>query len=225
MPTQLALAVCIFPRVCPTDFQGPIELLSFLDPQAIVGLSDIFPTVPDVSVKAIFLGVTSEPVQGSSGPKFVPDRTYSDIKDGEQFDIILVPGGLGTRPGVLPEVVVDFVKKQAPGAKYVLSVCSGSEVLARADILNGLRATTNKSLFKVITEDYKEKGIKWVPKARWVVDGKIWTASGVTAGADMGYAFLRHLAGDQFANAARGIVEYSIRGQDDDEFAEFYGLV
>ena len=67
--------------------------------------------------------------------------------------------------------------------------------------------------------------VNWVPKARWVVEGRIWTSSGVTAGGDMGFAFLQHLVGDEIANFIRGIVEVSIRSQDDDEFAEFYGLI
>jgi transcriptional regulator GlxA family with amidase domain len=67
--------------------------------------------------------------------------------------------------------------------------------------------------------------VNWVPKARWVVDGHIWTSSGVTAGSDMAYAFLEHLVGHEVANAIRGVVEVSVRKQDDDEFAEFYGLV
>lgn len=65
----------------------------------------------------------------------------------------------------------------------------------------------------------------WVPRARWVVDGNTWTASGVTAGADMGYAFLTHLVGKEFAEMVRGIVELSVHKEDDDEFADVYGLV
>ena len=89
---QLSLAVCIFPIVCPTDFQGPVELLSFIDPET-VARGGLLPSVPDTTIKVTFVGVTSDPVKGSSGPKLQPDRTYSDIKEGEQFDIILVPGG------------------------------------------------------------------------------------------------------------------------------------
>ena len=84
-----------------------------------------------------------------------------------------------------PQSLLDFVKRQAPGAQYVLSVCTGSEVLAHAGVLQGKRATTNKASFKRIVDETRELGITWVPKARWVVDGKIWTSSGVTAGKSM----------------------------------------
>ena len=144
-----------------------------------------------------------------------------------------------------PQSLVDFVKRQAPGAQYVLSVCTGSEVLARAGVLQGKRATTNKASYKRIVDETRELGITWVPKARWVVDGKIWTSSGVTAGkgfhnnvdsaivqlhtrfagADMGYAFLEMLVGSAAASIIRGRVELSNKKEDDDEFAEYYGLV
>ena len=81
-----------------------------------------------------------------------------------------------------PKSLVDFIKAQAPGAKYVLSVCTGSEVLARAGVLNGKRATTNKFSFKRIQEETRDLVVTWVPKARWVVDGNVWSSSGVTAG-------------------------------------------
>ena len=64
----------------------------------------------------------------------------------------------------------------------------------------------------------------WVAKARWVEEGRIWTSSGVTAGIDMGHGFLKHLVGDDVANAIRGIVEVSVHTRDDDPFAEFYHL-
>lgn len=68
------------------------------------------------------------------------------------------------------------------------------------------------------------KAVNWVAHARWVVDGNTWTSSGVTSGADMGYAFLKHLIGDEVANKIRGIVEMTEHKQDDDEFAAMYGL-
>ena len=64
----------------------------------------------------------------------------------------------------------------------MLSVCTGAELLARAGLLTGKRATTAKDNFKRIEAETRDLGIHWVKKARWVVDGKIWTSSGVTAG-------------------------------------------
>ncbi|KAG8719157.1 hypothetical protein FRC08_003509, partial [Ceratobasidium sp. 394] len=114
--------------------------------------------------------------------------------------------------------------KQAAGATFILSVCTGSWVLADAGVLDGKRATTNKAAFKDCVAS-TSKEVKWVAKARWVVDGNIWTSSGVTAGADMGYAFMKHVTGDEFATKVKNIVELHASGPDDDEFAEIFGLV
>ncbi len=94
MPTNLSLAVALFPVVCPTDYQGPIELFSFLSPELVANPQGILSTAPDTTVKVTYLVVTSDPIQGGSGPRVLPDKTYSEVlKDGQQFDVILVPGG------------------------------------------------------------------------------------------------------------------------------------
>lgn len=92
-PTPLTLAVCLFPQVCPTDFQGPVELLTFISPEMISLLPDLVGS-PDKSITTTYLAVNREPVKGSSGPLLLPDKAYAEVKDGEQFDIILVPGGM-----------------------------------------------------------------------------------------------------------------------------------
>jgi putative intracellular protease/amidase len=102
-----------------------------------------------------------------------------------------------------PASEIAFVKAQAPKAQYVMSVCIGSAILGYAGVLSGKRATTNKSLFKLVEvrltgcnrltasflkisfrslQKVTPKDITWVAKARWVVDGNIWTSSGVNAG-------------------------------------------
>jgi len=100
-----------------------------------------------------------------------------------------------------PKEEIEFIKYQAPGAKYIMSVCGGSVPLATAGILDGKRATTNKKFFHLISvclsriilytisadhcnalQAITSKKITWVPKARWVIDGNIWTSSGVAAG-------------------------------------------
>lgn len=94
-PKVISLAVCLFPKVCPTDFQGPIELFSFVSPEYLSqpAQSRSFSGNPSVAVQVTYLSVTSDPVKGSSGPPLVPDLSYTDVEDGKQFDVVLVPGG------------------------------------------------------------------------------------------------------------------------------------
>ncbi|THH02073.1 hypothetical protein EW026_g731 [Hermanssonia centrifuga] len=224
MTTTLSLAVCLFPGVTILDFVGPMELLGFISPKALTSRS--MPAPVAYAIEPVYFSVSKEPVESQAGVALLPTRTYEEVIPEEQFDVLLIPGGVGTRPEICPKSLLDFIKRQAPNAKYVLSVCTGSEVLAQAGMLEGKRATTNKSSFNRIKEyTVKQHQIEWVPKARWVVDGRFWTSSGVTAGADMAYAFLVQLVGQDLANFVRGIVELSIHKEDDDEFAEFYGLV
>ena len=103
------------------------------------------------------------------------------------LDILLIPGGLGNR--VLAEhndtAVEDFIAARYPQLKYLLSTCTGAVSIANSGVLEGRRATSNKAAWKwVITHG---KNVTWVPTARWVVDGNIWTSSGVSAGRFPGY--------------------------------------
>jgi len=220
----LRLAVCLFPAVTALDFQGPIELLGFLSPES---LKRRFTNPPSHSIETTYLSHNLDLVKPSSGPLIQPNASYSDSGPSNQYDIILVPGGPGARPGAVPESLLEFVKRQAPGAKYILSVCTGSWILARAGVLNGKKATSNKSAMKELMEDTKDLPITWIKKARWVVDDneRLWTSSGVTAGQDLANAFLEHLIGKSHTEIIRNIVELSARGEGDDEFAEHYGLL
>ncbi|KAI0072435.1 class I glutamine amidotransferase-like protein [Panus rudis PR-1116 ss-1] len=224
-PFTLKLAVCLFDDVTSLDYSGPVELLSFIAPKAVAtadfGVKRNIPVI----VPPTFLNYTRDPVKPMSGPDVLVNKAYDDVGPDEQFDIILVPGGLGSRPDRVQPSLIRFLQRQAPGAKYVLSVCTGSWILAQAGLLDGKRATTNKASFKRTKEATAQQKIEWVPKARWVIDGKTWTASGVTAGIDMASAFLDELVGQDIAQDIRGIVEVSARDQGDDEFADFYGLL
>ncbi|TDL26224.1 class I glutamine amidotransferase-like protein [Rickenella mellea] len=222
MTQHLSLAVCLFPSVTALDYQGPIEVLGFLTPE---NLEKRKLKTPACTLTVTYLSHTLDPVVPTSGPATLPQLTYDDaLKQKIQYDILLVPGGLGARPGAVPDALVNFLKVQAPGAKYVFTVCTGSWILAGTGYLDGRRATTNKAAFKSCKESTSNK-ITWVPKARWVADGNIWTSSGVVAGLDMANAFLIHLVGEDMARIVRERVELRASSQDDDEFAEVHGLI
>lgn len=139
--------------------------------------------IPDVQVHRIHdtlspirSGKTPEnftPDQPFAGELYVPTNTMDDVPP---LDVLIVPGGFGTRGLGTDKRWEEFVKRQYPTLKYLLVVCTGASIVARAGILDGRRATTNKAAFAWV----KTQGpnVKWVEEARWVVDGNIWTSSG-----------------------------------------------
>ncbi|KAF7353879.1 hypothetical protein MVEN_01073800 [Mycena venus] len=147
---------------------------------------------------------------------------------GKQYDILFLPAGpipdFETGDHKVPDGVMPFIATQAPKAKYILSVCGGAVYLAFAGVLSGKKATTNKAFYRPIVAA-TPKDIQWVAKARWVVDGNVWTSSGVSAGSDMTLAFIEHLAGPRVTRFIRGMVEIREVTEEDDPFAEFHGLV
>ncbi|EJD03102.1 uncharacterized protein FOMMEDRAFT_28685 [Fomitiporia mediterranea MF3/22] len=120
---------------------------------------------------------------------------------------MIVNLGVDARPDRVHVDLLNFLKQEIPVARYVLSVCTGSWILAGTGVLDGKQATTNKFSFKSVKTSHLR------------------TSSGVTAGADMANAFLVHLVGEDVAKTIRGVVELSARAEDEDEFASVYGLL
>lgn len=90
--------------------------------------------------------------------------------------------------------------------KYILSVCTGSTILARAGILDGRPATTNKRAWAWATST--GPAVDWVHAARWVEDGDIWTSSGISAGIDLTLAWMGHIYGEEVADYVAMSMEY-----------------
>jgi putative intracellular protease/amidase len=115
----------------------------------------------------------------------IQTKSFGEI---EQNDILLVPGGFGTRELVNDEDFIRKLKELANRGEYVLTVCTGSALLAKTGLLNNRNATSNKLAFDWVTKQGPE--VNWIRKARWVVDGKYYTSSGVSAGIDMSLGFV-----------------------------------
>ena len=110
------------------------------------------------------------------------------LADCPPIDVMLVPGGIGTRREVNNTKLLEWLVRRAAEAEIVTSVCTGAALLARAGLLDGHRATTNKLSFKWVTE--QGPAVEWIKQARWVEDGKFATSSGVSAGIDMTLALI-----------------------------------
>src|ERR1700738_798310 len=122
-PLQIGLV--IFPRVTQLDFTGPLQ---------------VFSSLPGANVHLIWKRI--EPVASDSVLALTPTVTFADCP---QLDVICVPGGVGTDDMVKDEEMLACLRKQAEGAKYVTSVCTGSLVLGAAGLLKGYRAATHWS--------------------------------------------------------------------------------
>ncbi|USP76821.1 hypothetical protein yc1106_04095 [Curvularia clavata] len=139
------------------------------------------------------------------------EATATGEQNPEAIDVLIVPGGVGTRGDMSAEI--EFVKKIYPSLKAILCVCTGATILARAGVLDGRRATTNKRAFEWATSTGPK--VKWVAEARWVVDGNIVTGSGISAGIDATYAFVGLNYGEQIAQELADSAEY-VRWTDPD---------
>lgn len=134
-------------------------------------------------------------------------------------DVLLVPGGFATRQLVHDDAFMAALRMAEAEARYVLSVCTGSALLARAGILDGRRATSNKRAMDWVRT--QGSMVEWIPVARWVVDGKFWTSSGVSAGMDMALAFVAHHRDRAYARRAASRIEYRWQEDpDEDPFAD-----
>jgi transcriptional regulator GlxA family with amidase domain len=154
-------------------------------------------------------------VSSTQGPRSMIDDHFAD---GRAYDLLLVPGGKGTRREVGNKRLLDWLAGAAERAEIVASVCTGSALLAKAGLLDGKRATTNKLAFDWVASQGPK--VDWQRSARWVEDGKFWTSSGVSAGTDMALALIARLCGIERAHEAADWAEY-IWNEDssDDPFA------
>ena len=208
MPEEpLRIGAVMYPGFEMLDMFGPLEMLSMLGPEQvqILMLSETVDPVPTAM---------GEDIQ--SGPRVAVDATFDDAPP---LDIILVPGGFGTMPQLENETLLTFLAQRGADARYICSVCTGSLLLARAGMLDGRRATTNKQFFALTA--MVPPGAQWVEAARWVEDGNTFTSSGVSAGMDMTLALIAKVWGQEAAEDAAAGAEYTWhRDADNDPFID-----
>ena len=178
--------ILLFPEFETLDVFGPVEVLG---------------SVPDefrIQFYSLQGGVITSSQQAP-----VLTRPISDLNSTGY--LLLIPGGAGISPLITDDSFMTTLKNLAMQASFVLTVCTGSLLLAKTGLLYGRRATTNKRLFD-LTGHFP--GVEWVRKSRWVTDGTICTSSGVSAGMDMALAFIAARLGHDKACEISRTLEY-----------------
>ena len=184
MRDHLHIGAIIFPGMDQIDFTGPFEILS---------------RVPDSTFHVI--AKDASPIRDIRGLILTPEESF-DIAP--PLDVLVVPGGYGQEALMDDDAVLAFIRRQATGARYVFSVCTGALVCGAAGLLKGKRATTHWRSFHLLPY------FGAIPrKQRVVVDGKLITAAGVTAGIDGALRVAALLRGDYAAQEVQLSVEYA----------------
>jgi len=178
------IGMLIFPGIDQIDFTGPFEVLS---------------RIPGAAIHVVWKD--RQPIRDVLGLILTPERTLADCPP---LDVLVVPGGPGQQALMEDDEVLTFLRRQAGEAKYVYSVCTGALLCGAAGLLQGVKATTHWASFDLL------QYFGAIPTdQRAVVDGKLVTAAGVTAGIDGALTLAALLCGDAAAQQIQLGIEYA----------------
>ena len=180
----MEIAIPIFDRLTALDAVGPYEVLARL---------------PDARVRY----VAQEPGPKQTETKMLTLVAEAALEDVPSPDVLVVPGGFGTRPLMEDQGMLDWIRGVHETSEWTTSVCTGSLLLAAAGLLDGLEATTHWGALDLLAQ-YGAKPTK----RRVVEQGKIITAAGVSSGIDMALTLAAHIAGDEIAQGIQLAIEY-----------------
>jgi len=183
MAAPLNIGILLYPNVTQLDATGPAQVLC---------------RVPGAKLHMIWK--TCDPVPTDAGFSIVPTTSFADCP---QLDVICVPGGGGQVELMTDPETLNFLRKQAAGARYVTSVCTGSLVLGAAGLLKGYRSACHWAWLDML------KDFGAIPVAERVVrDRNRISGGGVTAGIDFGLTVAAELAGEEVAKSIQLVLEY-----------------
>jgi putative intracellular protease/amidase len=185
--TSLTLGAVFYEGFELLDVYGPLEMFGSVGPE----------------LRIVTVAQQAGPVSSFQGPKSLAEFGFADCPP---LDLVLLPGGFGTVAQLENDALLDFLRERSQDARATMSVCSGSALLAKAGLLDGLRATSNKQFFSLATAQGEK--VDWVTEARWVDAGRFVTSSGVSAGMDMALAVIERLFGSERAEQIAVLTEY-----------------
>lgn len=181
-----------------------VEVLDFAGPFEVFGVTGLRNGPAQFQVETV--GLTGAPIRARNGLQVQPSLS---IGDAGPCDVLVLPGGYGTRREMHNEVLLGWIRGQAEGAKVVLSVCTGALLLARAGLLDGLDATTHHVAFDELAAASPTTRVH--RGRRFVDNGHVVTSAGISAGIDASLHVVARLLGHDVARETASYMEYDWR--------------
>jgi transcriptional regulator GlxA family with amidase domain len=188
----MVIGVALFDGAEELDWAGPWEVLAAWAQQW-----------PDDGVRVFTLARSDGLVTCAKGLRLIPDETWETAPP---LDVLVYPGGRGTRAELLDEAVLDWVRGISRSGAVVASVCTGSLVLASAGLLDGKPATTHWQSLELLPTLGTDIEVR--PDDRFVDNGNVITAAGVSAGIDMALHLVARLHSPERAREVRRYIQY-----------------
>jgi transcriptional regulator GlxA family with amidase domain len=188
----MVIGVALFDGAEELDWAGPWEVLTAWGQQW-----------PDDGVRVFTLARSDGLVTCAKGLRVIPDETWETAPP---LDVLVYPGGRGTRAELLDEAVLDWVRGISRSGAVVASVCTGSLVLASAGLLDGKPATTHWQSLELLPTLGTDIEVR--PDDRFVDNGNVITAAGVSAGIDMALHLVARLHSPERAREVRRYIQY-----------------
>lgn len=188
-------AILIFDDVEVLDFAGPFEVFSVTNELNGYGILNVYTVAREKA-----------PVKARNGLSVNPDF---GINDAPGPDLLIIPGGIGTRAVLGQHDVISWIRTSASNAEKVMSVCTGSLLLAKAGLLEGARATTHHEVFEELAALAPDTEI--VRNERFVDNGQVVTSGGISAGIDMSLYVIELIYGKDAARKTAAYMEYQCK--------------
>jgi transcriptional regulator GlxA family with amidase domain len=195
--TPFTIGLVLFDRAEELDWVGPFEV--FLMAKEIAA-----PEEPPARIRVVLLSEEGGVVRGAKGMRVESDASFADAPP---LDVLLIPGGIGTRDELKNPVMLDFLRKKAAECEWITSVCTGSAVLERAGLTRGKNITTHWAYLPTLRETAGEDSVV-LDHVRYVRDGNLVTSAGVSAGIDMALWLTGELFGIDHARKTQRAMEY-----------------
>jgi transcriptional regulator GlxA family with amidase domain len=191
------IGILLFDGAEELDFVGPFEVFTMARQAAELEGKGRVP----FDIKLI--SQTGEPIAGAKGMRVGADKSIDEV---EALDVLLVPGGQGTRREIENEKLLGFIARIAKDAEWVTSVCTGSMLLTAAGPAKGKRVTTHWAYLTQLRE--RKEAAEVLENVRYVRDGNIVTSAGVSAGIDMALWLVGQMEDPPFARTVQKFMEY-----------------